>query len=303
LFVHGATIPSAVVFDAEYQDYSWMKYLAQAGLDVFALDQTGYGRSTRPSPMEDPCNAAPASQAALSPFPLAEPCPSSYTDLMTTIASDWDDLDTVVDYLRALRQVDKVSLVAWSRGGPRAGGYAGRHPEKIDRLVMLAPAYLRGEPEPETLGAMTITTQAGFESTWNTQIGCADQYDPQIRESLWSHYLESDSTAALWGRGVGRAPSQGTANTIRRTWGLGAQAIAAPTLLISGDHDVQVPPDDVRTLYEDLRMTRKVFAGLACSSHNAAWELPHLTLFQASAEWLLEGTVNGRSEGLIRLGD
>ena len=54
LFVHGATIPSEVVFDAEYQDYSWMKYLAQAGLDVFAVDQTGYGRSTCPSPMEDP---------------------------------------------------------------------------------------------------------------------------------------------------------------------------------------------------------------------------------------------------------
>ena len=48
LFVHGAGTPAEVAFDVPYQDYSWMAYLANAGFDVFSMDMTGYGRSTRP---------------------------------------------------------------------------------------------------------------------------------------------------------------------------------------------------------------------------------------------------------------
>ena len=63
LFVHGAGTPAEVAFDVPYQDYSWMAYLARAGFDVFAMDTTGYGRSTRPAPMNDPCNLAKDRQA------------------------------------------------------------------------------------------------------------------------------------------------------------------------------------------------------------------------------------------------
>ena len=60
LFIHGAGTPGEVSFDVPYQDYSWMAYLAHAGFDVFAMDMTGYGRSTRPAAMNDPCNLAAA---------------------------------------------------------------------------------------------------------------------------------------------------------------------------------------------------------------------------------------------------
>src|SRR5579872_2614750 len=91
LFIHGAGTPAEVSFDVPYQDYSWMAYLAHAGFDAFSMDMTGYGRSTRPAPMNDPCNVArdPA------------PCPPSYPHPLTTIASDWNDLAGVIDYLRA----------------------------------------------------------------------------------------------------------------------------------------------------------------------------------------------------------
>lgn len=51
LFIHSAGTPAEVSFDVPYQDYSWMAYLAHAGFDVFAMDMTGYGRSTRPAAM------------------------------------------------------------------------------------------------------------------------------------------------------------------------------------------------------------------------------------------------------------
>ena len=62
---------------------------------------------------------------------------------LTTMASDWNDIGAVVDYVRALRRVERCSLLAWSLGGPRAGGYAAQHPEKVRKLVLLAPAYNR----------------------------------------------------------------------------------------------------------------------------------------------------------------
>src|SRR5882762_10162058 len=109
LFVHGAGTPAEVAFDVPYQDYSWMAYLAQAGFDVFAMDMSGYGRSSRPLLMNDPCNLAPKQQAAL----FMAPCAASYGHPSTTLTSDWNDISAVVDYVRALRHVDRVDVVAW----------------------------------------------------------------------------------------------------------------------------------------------------------------------------------------------
>ena len=75
LFIHGAGTPAEVAFDVPYQDYSWMAYLAHAGFDVFSMDMTGYGRSTRPWPMNDPCNLAREQQAAFVPALIPAPAP------------------------------------------------------------------------------------------------------------------------------------------------------------------------------------------------------------------------------------
>jgi hypothetical protein len=58
----------------------------------------------------------------------------------------------------------------------------------------------------------------------------------------------------------------------------------------------------VRELFADLGAKEKVFADLACSSHNAMWERNHLLLFQASLEWLTAGTVNGTKNGTVKIG-
>jgi esterase/lipase len=75
-----------------------------------------------------------------------------------------------------------------------------------------------------------------------------------------------------------------------------------PTLMVSGASDKEVNPDRVRALYADLGSTNKVFVDLACSSHNAMYEKNHLLLFKASLEWLTQGTVEGKQQGMLRLG-
>ena len=304
LFVHGAGTPAEVSFDVPYQDYSWMAYLAHAGFDAFSMDMTGYGRSTRPAPMNDPCNLSRDQQAGFIPALIPAPCSPSYPHPLTTIASDWNDLGAVIDYLRSLRHVDKVSLVAWSLGGPRAAGYTARHPEQVSQLVLLAPAYNRTGPAdpPAQLPAdgTTMTSQSHdeFTANWARQTGCADQVDPAASDSVWGEMIASDPVGATWGTGVRRAP-QVTA------WGWNAGVVAkskTPTLMVTGAYDKQVPSDRVRDLYADLGAERKVFIDLACSSHNAMWEKNHLLLFKASAEWLTRGTVNGMQEGMLKLG-
>src|SRR4051812_34801131 len=87
LFVHGAGTPAEVSFDVPYKDYSWMAYLAAAGFDVFSVDMSGYGRSVRPAPMNDPCNLAAEAQRAFVPALLAAPCPPAYPHQLTSVAS------------------------------------------------------------------------------------------------------------------------------------------------------------------------------------------------------------------------
>ena len=304
LFIHGAGTPAEVSFDVPYQDYSWMVYLARAGFDVFSMDTTGYGRSTRPAAMNDPCNLNSQQQAAYVPALIAAPCAPSYPYQMTTLASDWHDIEAVVDHIRALRHVDKLNLLAWSLGGPRAGGYAARHPDKVAKLVLLAPAYNRATPAeppaqvPANGATMNTQSRAEFIANWDRQVGCADQYEAAARDSVWSEMIASDPVGATWGTGVRRAPQV-------TTWGWTQAAVTKtqiPTLMVSGVHDKQVNPERVRELYADLGSPKKVFVDLACSSHNAMWEKNHLLLFHASLEWLTQGTVEGKPEGMLRMG-
>ena len=302
LFVHGAGTPAEVAFDAP--GASWMAFLAEAGYDAFSMDMTGYGRSTRPPVMNDPCNMSAGQQEEFIPTLIPEPCEASYGFAATTIASDWHDLDAVVDYIRELRGVDRVHLAAWSLGGPRAGGYAVRHPDKVASIIQLSPAYsrTRSAEVPENLPVpgttMTKQSKSDFATGWDRQLGCSDQFEPAVREAVWAEMLASDPVGATWGTGVRRAPRV-------TSWGWGTEEVTqqqTPMLLIAPETDGQVSPVRVRELFEDLGASNKVLMHLACSSHLAMWETNRSVLFGASLEWLQKGTVEGVANGEVRLG-
>jgi pimeloyl-ACP methyl ester carboxylesterase len=264
------------------------------------MDTTGYGRSSRPAPMADPCNLAKDRQAGF----VTAPCAPSYPHQLTTIQSDWDDIGAAVDYVRKLRGVGTVSLVAWSLGGPRAAGYAAQHADKVDRLVLLAPAYNRNAraaaptPMPPAGAAVNTQSREEFVANWDRQVGCADQYTQATSDAVWSAMLASDPVGATWGPGVRRAPSTAM-------WGWTPAVVGKtmiPTLLIAGIHDKQVPPVRVQELFADLGAKEKVLIDLGCSSHNAMWERHHTLLFRASLEWLTSTTVNGAKDGVIKMG-
>ena len=298
LFVHGAGTPAEVAFDVPYRDYSWMGYLAAAGYDVFSVDMEGYGRSQRQPQMNDKCNLAPRQQKD-----FGVSCPQAYPGALTNALSDWHDISAAVDFIGKLRHVRKVNLIGWSQGGPRAGGWAAQHPDRVARLVLLAPAYnrkTRAETPPLPVPGPVFNTQSqkDFIDGWDRQAPCPGQYDPKAAAAIWSEMLASDPVGAKWTPAVRRAP-------IASSFGWTTdkvKAMTTPTLMVSGINDKQVNPQRVRDFYADLGSPAKVFVDLACSGHNAMWEKNHLLLFKASLEWLDKGTVNGQSRAMLQLG-
>ena len=295
LFVHGAGTPAEVAFDVPAPGYSWMEYLAERGMDTFAVDMTGYGRSYRPPVMNNRCNLSAEQQQQL----FGDACPPSYAFATTSMDSDWHDIDAVVEYIRELRGVDKVHLVGWSQGGPRTGGYAARNPDKVANIVQLAPAYFADVPaELNSVdmsgAAMTKQSRDDFFSNWDRQVGCEGQYDMAVGETIWADMLASDPVGATWGTGVRRAPRAAT-------FGWGRQEVSgmtAPLLMVAGTHDGQVNPQLVKNLYNDYGGP-KLYLEMSCASHNAMWERDAQQLFEATYQWLTTTSYDGMSGGMV----
>lgn len=294
LFVHGAGTPAEVAFDVPDANFSWMGYLARHGFATYSVDMTGYGRSTRPSVMNDPCNLSAEHQQQL----FGSVCEPSFGSAATTMASDWDDIDAVVEFLRDRHGIERVHLVAWSQGGPRAAGYAYKHPGKVGNLVLLAPAYNReaaatAEQAPIAGAAMTKQSRDDFFSGWERQTGCEQQVDPQIAELIWQDMLASDPVGATWGDGVRRAPRTPTFGWTPRE----VAATQASVLTVIGLLDGQVQPERAREFHADLGATNKVLLEMPCASHNAMWEKDAQLLFEASRQWLLDARWQGNNSG------
>ncbi len=306
LFVHGGSVSSIPDYDLDFKDYSWMAYLAEAGFDTFAMDHTGYGRSPRPM-MDDPCNMRAEDQALVTPHPLSGPCEPSYPFGSTTVQSDWDEIDTVVDYIRTLRGVERVSLVGWSAGGRRTGGYAARYPDKVDKLFLFAPGYSRdgASSAPVDLPRAGVPMRLQTHDTltqgrWQDNVACENQVDPGIRDVIWSTILAFDALGSVWGppEGVMRVRAGNPSWGWNREY---AAKVTAPTMIVVGEQD---NPEARGVLHADLTGTNaKVLVTMGCATHFAVWETTQYKfMHRASLEWLTKGTYRGQSNGVYRVG-
>lgn len=305
LFVHGGYSPSPLAFDVPYRDYSWMEFLARAGYDVFAMDMTGYNRSTRPM-MDDPCNLEASYQKALVPKTLKETCEPSYKFELVNSDSETNDINAVVDYIRKLRGVDKINLIGWSGGGIRLGTFVSRHQEKVERFVILASSnYSRKNPDdkpalPRPGAPATIQNrEVGIDKRWlgTAKAECRDQIEPGMPEYIWALNAQYDTLGATWGSGGLRAPT-------RTYWGWNANAakkITVPTLIMVGEQDGLMASN--RDLFEDLGAQNKVFVSIACATHFVVWEKQRRILYRASLDWLRSGRVAGASTGSLNVGE
>jgi pimeloyl-ACP methyl ester carboxylesterase len=120
LFVHGSSMAGQPTFDLDVPgrpDSSAMEYFAKQGYDCWCVDMEGYGRSTK-----DRDNNAPISYGA-------------------------DDCYAAATYIQKLRGPRPLLLYGISSGALRAGLFAERHPEMVDRLALDAHVWT-GEGSP-----------------------------------------------------------------------------------------------------------------------------------------------------------
>jgi pimeloyl-ACP methyl ester carboxylesterase len=304
LFVHGGTTPVAAGYDLEFQDYSWMEALAREGFDVWAMDQTGYGGSARPF-LDDPCNVDPElQQSLLVGNVLDAPCAPHRPLRSNTIRGEWEEIDSVVDFILGETGAESLSLIGWSAGGPRAGGYATLHPEKVNRLFLYAP--VGGNPElqladvPGEGFTTTLRDKSGFAEGWEAQASCPGQIEEGALDAYWEASLKWDPIGATWGpedgEGFVRAPT-------RTGSGWTPDMIATveqPLLVIGGEGDTTIEPETQRSVFDQAGSAEKVFVSVACGSHFLLWERDRDILHQASIEWLRDGTFQGASSGVFR---
>jgi pimeloyl-ACP methyl ester carboxylesterase len=293
LFVHGATTPGTAAFALDYKDYNWMDFLARAGFDVWAMDMSGYGSSPRPM-MDDPCNVDLKQQETIIKRPLPSMCIPHYALKFKTSRDDWAEVDSAVEFILRTTGAQKISIVAWSAGGSRAGGYAALHPDKVNRIVFYAPGGPRPgykPPErPESGFPVTLQTRADLEKKrWDPNVRCTGQVEAGVRDALWSQVMQWDHVGSTWGpeEGVMRAP------TMMSGWSTEqANSLKMPVMVIVGEYDT---PNARRAVFEAAGSADKVFVKVACASHFMMWEKQHKTLHNASLEWLRDGKFMGET--------
>lgn len=297
LFIHGGYSPSVVAYDLDYKDYSFMAALARAGFDAFAMTHTGYGASPKPM-MDDPCNVDAAFQHLLIPRVLKELCPPRYPFKLVSSRTEWDEIETVVRFIMELRKVDRVSLIGWSTGAPRAGGFAALHPDKVDKLVLYGPSpFFPGDAPPEPMpepGAPMIlqSWDTLMNKRWQADVRCEGQLDdPEVREVMWRELMTQDGLGAQWGPdgvGIMRAP-----NRMNFGWRQNVARIKAPTLVLLGEFDNY---EQRRDSWKGLRVEHKVFIKVGCASHFMSYERARHVLHRAAREWLQSGTIEGATQ-------
>jgi pimeloyl-ACP methyl ester carboxylesterase len=120
-----------------------MDYIARHGWDVYLIDVRGYGQSTRPPEMDQP--------------------PASNPPIVTTDVAV-RDVGSAINFILQRRGLSKLSLMGWSWGTVIMGAYTADHNDKVDRLVLYAPTWLRISPPPQTapppLGAYVAAPMA-----------------------------------------------------------------------------------------------------------------------------------------------
>lgn len=240
VLMHGATFPSASLFDVALGGTSVMDALARGGLDVWAVDVRGYGGSTRPPAM----NGLPDGKPPVTPA-------------ATAVA----DLAAAVDFVCRHRGIDGTGLLGHSWGGSIAGAYASSHPHHVAKLALVAPLWLSETPlriDPGgPLGAYRFADVRAYEAAWRVQApeGERAALIPAGWFAAWAEATLATDPASPRPSAI-RAPS-GAIQDIRDHWRVGrplydASAIACPVLLLRGEWDADVHHAMAQSLFAAL---------------------------------------------------
>jgi pimeloyl-ACP methyl ester carboxylesterase len=246
LFVHGATYPAETAFDLPIEGVSMMDLIAKRGYDVYLVDVRGYGRSTRPAEMSQP--------------------PEANKPIVSTAVAA-HDLGAAIDYILHKRKVSKINLMGWSWGTSIAGSYTSAHNDKISKLVLYAPQWIRNEPATaltatQTLGAYRLVSKEAAKARWLKDVPESKQADlipPGVFDAWANATWATDPESSKQNPPMLRA-SNGVIEDSRNYWSTGKalydpSKITVPTLLLHAEWDADLPSYQAQGYFAQLKNT------------------------------------------------
>ncbi|MES2073913.1 MAG: alpha/beta fold hydrolase [Pseudomonadota bacterium] len=278
-YVHGATYPAETAFDLQLNGLSWMDYIVRHGYDVYLVDVRGYGKSTRPPEMDQP-----AGQNA--PFAGA--------------ATAVRDVATAVDFILKRRGVDQINLLAWSWGTTVAGWYTAQNNDKVAKLVLYAPQWIRNTPPPSEpgpkLGAYRAVSRDAAKSRWLAGVpeGKKAELIPAGWFEAWADAtFATDKVGAMQTPPVLRAPN-GVLQDARDFWSAGKAQydpaeIRVPTFLAHAEWDQDLPSYMLHAYFAKLTSAPyKRYVEIGEGTHTVLMEKNRMQLFESVQQFLDE---------------
>ena len=285
LYVHGATYPSETAFDLQLNGLSWMDYMAQRGYDVYLVDLRGYGKSTRPPEMDQPAEQNP-------------PIVRSETGVK--------DVGSAVDFILKRRGVSKINLLGWSWGTTLMGWYTAQNNDKVNKLVLYAPQWIRNTTAltdtGSKLGAYRTVSRDAAKDRWLTGVPEGKKADliPAGWFEAWADAtFATDPVGAKQTPQVLRAPN-GVVQDGREYWSAGKAPydpaqIRVPTFLAHAEWDADLPSYMLHAYFAKLtNAPYKRYVEIGEGTHTVIMEKNRMQLFQAVQQFLDEKLAPGR---------
>lgn len=278
LFIHGATYPAETSFDLPIEGVSMMDLFARNGFDVYLVDVRSYGRSTRPPEMDEPPEANK---------PIANSEEAGR------------DLGAAVDYILALRGIPKLDLMGWSWGTSIAGNYTAQHNDKVNRLVLYAPAWTFQpplEPPASAIPAYRLVKKEAARARWTKGVP-EDKVGalilPGVFDQWWNATVATDPVGSKIDPPMLRA-ADGVQAEFINYWLAGKPyydpgKIAVPTLVIHAEWDADLPSSMAEAYFAKLTATPyKRFVELGEGTHTVMLEKNRMQFFHEILGFLTE---------------
>ena len=256
LLVHGSGVGSAC-WDIPVGGYSVMDYLALEGLDVYAVECRGYGRSSRPDGLE------------------------------VNAGSMADDICALLPLLAEKSGVERLGLAGHSSGGTVTLLAADRCPELVSRLVLIGTPYKEINPQFTAYARMVVemAREPGRDYVPNL-------HHKDIEQRLGVHEPE---TVEWYKRTVeeryGLIPGGLFPDLITNPGLAVVPRLDVPTLVIYGSHEYVVEAGDMAGLFGELKTEDKALIVIPGGFHLMFLEkYGHLGLREAISYWVKKET-------------
>lgn len=206
-------------------------------------------------------------------------------------------IGAAVDWIRNRRAVDRVDLVGWSWGTTTTAMYTVANNQKINRLVLYAPQWLRQGTTPiaEKLPAYRTVTREQAYQRWITGLApeVVESTIPRAWFDRWADAtFATDPEGAKQTPAVLRAPN-GVMQDSRQLWfnrpHWNPADLRVPTLVIVGEWDRDTPPVQAQTLFPLItNAPTKRLVHLGRATHTVVLERERAALFRAVPSFLEE---------------